>query len=276
MTTLTDALLERISTDRMGPRITYYDDASGERIELSTVTLANWAAKTANLLRDELGAGPGTRVAVLLPAHWQTVAVLLGVWWIGAEVVIISPPGRSAPAAVTSPGRSAPAPVTSPGRSAPAPVTSPGRSAPAPEADSPADIALCTIDRLDEADAVVNGGEVAVLSLDPFGKPVEGLPIGVTDYATAVRVHGDQIAPERFPGPALAGRSVDEVLVAAGRHADSLRLTSTDRVMCLSPLSVDHLLAVLAAGASLVQVAHPDPALLERRRVSEKVTRTLE
>lgn len=254
MTTLTDALLERISTDRMGPRITYYDDASGERIELSTVTLANWAAKTANLLRDELGAGPGTRVAVLLPAHWQTVAVLLGVWWIGAEVVIISPPGRSAPA----------------------PVTSPGRSAPAPVADSPADIALCTIDRLDEADAVVNGGEVAVLSLDPFGKPVEGLPIGVTDYATAVRVHGDQIAPERFPGPALAGRSVDEVLVAACRRADSLRLASTDRVMCLSPLSVDDLLAVLAAGASLVQVAHPDPALLERRRVSEKVTRTLE
>jgi uncharacterized protein (TIGR03089 family) len=45
---------------------------------LSTVTLANWAAKTANLLRDELGAGPGSRVAVLLPAHWQSAAVLLG------------------------------------------------------------------------------------------------------------------------------------------------------------------------------------------------------
>lgn len=230
MTTLTDAILERISTDRMGPRITYYDDATGERIELSTVTLANWAAKTANLLRDELGAGPGTRVAVLLPAHWQTAAVLLGVWWVGAEVVI----------------------------------------------DSPADIALCTVDRLDDADAAVSGGEVAVLSLDPFGKPAEGLPIGVTDYATAVRVHGDQIVPERFPGPALNSRSADEVLAAARRRADELRLTSTDRVMCLSPLPVDDLLAVLAAGASLVQVTRPDPALLERRRVSEKVTRTLD
>ena len=70
------------------PRITYYDDATGERIELSTVTLANWAAKTGNLLRDELGAGPGSRVAVLLPAHWQTAAVLFGVWYIGAEVVL--------------------------------------------------------------------------------------------------------------------------------------------------------------------------------------------
>src|SRR5690606_10395687 len=76
-----------LRADPMGPRITYFDDATGERIELSTVTLANWAAKTANLLRDELGAGAGTRVAVLLPAHWQTAAVLLGVWWIGAEVV---------------------------------------------------------------------------------------------------------------------------------------------------------------------------------------------
>jgi hypothetical protein len=39
---------------------------------------------------------------------------------------------------------------------------------------------------------------------------------------------------------------------------------------------VDNLLAVFAAGASLVQVTNPDPALLDRRRVTEKVTRTLE
>ena len=76
-----------LNRDPVGPRITFYDDATGERIELSTVTLANWAAKTANLLRDELGAGPGSRVAVLLPAHWQTAAVLFGIWYIGAEVV---------------------------------------------------------------------------------------------------------------------------------------------------------------------------------------------
>lgn len=233
MTTLTDAVLERISTDRMGPRITYYDDATGERIELSTVTLTNWAAKTANLLRDELGAGPGTRVAVLLPAHWQTAAVLLGVWWIGAEAVLADPPGL-------------------------------------------ADIALCTMDRLNDADEAVSGGEVAVLSLDPFGKPAQGLPIGATDYATAVRVHGDQVVPERFPGPALDGRSVDEVLADARQRADSLGLTNTDRVMFVTPWSAEDLVAVLAAGASLVQVTNPDPALLVRRRVAEKVTRTLD
>ena len=91
MLNLTEALLEPLLAPDVrggpaGPRITYYNDAGegGERIELSTVTLANWAAKTANLLREELGVGPGTRVAVLLPAHWQTVAVPLGVWWVGA------------------------------------------------------------------------------------------------------------------------------------------------------------------------------------------------
>jgi uncharacterized protein (TIGR03089 family) len=249
MPTLTDSLLDPLlGVDRMGPRITYYDDATGERIELSTVTLANWAAKTANLLRDEFGVGRDSRVAVLLPAHWQTLAVVLGVWWIGAEVALVSPPSRFAHA---------------------------------PEDDGPADIALCTSDRLAEADEAVAGGEVAVLSLDAFGKPVADLPIGVTDYATAVRVHGDQVVPERSPGPAFGGRSVDEVLAEARRSAELQGFTGDDRVMSArawaSPQDViDNLLAVLAAGSSLVQLTNPDPAVLDRRRVTEKVTRTLD
>ncbi|KAA0104709.1 TIGR03089 family protein [Mycolicibacterium sp. P1-5] len=235
MTNLTAAVLDPLlKADPMGPRITYYDDATGERIELSTVTLANWAAKTANLLRDELGAGPGTRVAVLLPAHWQTAAVLLGVWWIGAEVVM----------------------------------------------SGSADLALCTSERLDEADQAVAGGEVAVLSLDPFGKPAPDLPIGVTDYATAVRVHGDQYSAELRPGVALDGRSVDEMLAAAAGSAAASGLTAGDRVMSSLPWStaedvVANLLAVFVAGASLVQVANPDGASLERRRSTEKVTKDL-
>lgn len=232
---LTDAVLDPLlRDDPMGPRITYYDDATGERIELSTVTLANWAAKTANLLRDELGCGADKSVGVLLPAHWQTAAVLLGVWWIGAEVVL----------------------------------------------SGSADVALCTADRLDEADEAVAGGEVAVLSLDPFGKAVADLPIGVTDYATAVRVHGDQVVAERRPGPALAGRGVADVLAAARDSATAQGLSAADRVMSSASWStpdevVANLLAVFVAGASLVQVAHPDPNALARRRQTEKVTRDL-
>ncbi|MCV7394080.1 TIGR03089 family protein [Mycobacterium paraseoulense] len=222
-----------LRADPVGPRITYYDDASGERIELSAVTLANWAAKTGNLLRDELGAGPGSRVAILLPAHWQTAAVLFGVWWIGAEAVL----------------------------------------------SGAGDIAMCTAERLDEADSAV-AGEVAVLSLDPFGRPVPDLPIGVTDYATAVRVHGDQIVAERHPGPALEGRSVDEVLADCQSSAAARELTAADRVLSTAAWSgpdelVDGLLAILAVGGSLVQVANPDPSALQRRVETEKVTRVL-
>lgn len=90
---LTDALLGPIlAADPAGPRVTYYDDASGERIELSASTLMNWAAKTANMVRDEFALEPGAKVAVLLPAHWQSVAVLLGVWWAGCEVVLSPSP----------------------------------------------------------------------------------------------------------------------------------------------------------------------------------------
>jgi uncharacterized protein (TIGR03089 family) len=240
LTTLSGAILDpMLRADPVGPRITYYDDATGERIELSAVTLANWAAKTANLLRDELGAGPASRVAILLPAHWQTAAVLFGVWWIGAEAVLGA---------------------------------------------GPADLALCTAERLDEADASLNmtapGGEVAVLSLDPFGRPVPDLPIGVTDYATAVRVHGDQIVPEARPGPAVAGRSVDEILADCESSSAARKLTSTDRVLSSASWTepgelVDGLLSILAVGASLVQVANPDPSALQRRIETEKVTRVL-
>ncbi|HTY33172.1 TIGR03089 family protein [Mycobacterium sp.] len=234
LSTLAGAILDpMLRDDPVGPRITYYDDATGERIELSAATLANWAAKTGNLLRDELGASPESRVAILLPAHWQTAAVLFGVWWIGAEAVL----------------------------------------------DGPADLALCTAERLDEADET-GAGEVAVLSLDPFGRPAPDVPIGVTDYATAVRVHADQIVGERRPGPALAGRSVDEVLADCRRSAAARGLTAADRVLSSASWTrpgdlVDGLLAILAAGASLVQVANPDPAALQRRIETEKVTRVL-
>ena len=144
---------------------------------------------------------------------------------------------------------------------------------------SNADIALCTAERLDEADAT-GAAEVAVLSLDAFGRPAPDLPIGVTDYATAVRVHGDQIVAAQHPGSALAGRSVEQVLDACQKTAAAKALTADDRVLSTAPWStaddvVDGLLSVLAVGGSLVYVANPDPAALPRRTETEKVTRSL-
>lgn len=87
--------------------MTFYDDATGERVELSVATFANWVAKTANLLQGDLAAGPGDRVALLLPAHWQTAVWLLACASVGviadvdgdpaaADVVVSGPDTLSA------------------------------------------------------------------------------------------------------------------------------------------------------------------------------------
>ncbi|WP_030572642.1 TIGR03089 family protein [Streptomyces aureocirculatus] len=72
-----DLLRSALAADPGRPLVTYYDDATGERVELSVATFANWVAKTANLLQGDLSAEPGDRLALLLPAHWQTAVWLL-------------------------------------------------------------------------------------------------------------------------------------------------------------------------------------------------------
>ncbi|MEU8296761.1 TIGR03089 family protein [Micromonospora sp. NPDC048909] len=79
-------LADAVAPDPTRPLLTWYDDATGERTELSGATLANWVAKTANLLVDEVALGPDDTAGVLLPPHWQTAAVLLGCWSAGLTV----------------------------------------------------------------------------------------------------------------------------------------------------------------------------------------------
>jgi uncharacterized protein (TIGR03089 family) len=235
--TLTAALLGplRTGTAAARPLITFYDDATGERVELSGTTTANWAAKAANLLREECDVEPGTPVALLLPAHWQTAAVLLAVWWCGAEV-----------------------------------VTEPGD----------AEWVLCDADRVDIALASDPAGGVVALSLDAFGKGIPGLPAGVVDFATEVRLQGDEFVPwEQVPdnAPALDGSGVGEVLADARARASELGLSRSDRVLSTLDWSTvdglrDGLLAVLAAEASLVQVRNADEAALARRATAERTT----
>ena len=233
--TVTDALLAPVlAADARRPLITFYDDATGERLEFSGETLANWIAKTANLLRDECDVEPGTRVAVLLPTHWQTAVALLGAWWNGA-VVVDDPAG--------------------------------------------ADVALADAEHLDAAGAA---GLVVGFSLDAFGRGLADLPRDAVDYASEVRLHGDAFAPfGAVPGdaPALGEATVDDVVTAARRRAAELGYDARSRVLATSdwPLHldgglVDGLLAVLAAGGSLVQVRHPDPAVMDRRAEVEKAT----
>lgn len=229
---LADALL-RPSDPR--PMITYYDEATGERIELSGVTAANWAAKSANLLREECDVEPGARVAILLPPHWQTAAVLLAVWACGAAVVT-----------------------------------------------GEADLVLCDVGRVDLALAAGAPLGIVGLSLDAFGKGIPGLPDGVVDFATEVRLHGDVFEPsEPVPDdtPALDAVPTSAVLATARARAAELGLRSGDRVLSTLDWTgkglTDGLLAVMAAGASLVQVAHGDATRLARIGEAERATHRL-
>ena len=58
-----------VAPDPTRPLLTFYDDATGERTELSGATLGNWVAKTANTLVDDLDLEPGQWAAVGLPPH---------------------------------------------------------------------------------------------------------------------------------------------------------------------------------------------------------------
>ncbi|MFK0044860.1 TIGR03089 family protein [Streptomyces sp. NPDC090741] len=86
-----DLLRSALAADPGRPLVTFYDDATGERVELSVATFANWVAKTANLLQGDLGAEPGDRLALLLPAHWQSAVWLLACDSVG---VVASVGGR--------------------------------------------------------------------------------------------------------------------------------------------------------------------------------------
>jgi uncharacterized protein (TIGR03089 family) len=78
MTTFPAALAALLGREPARPLVTFYDDLSGERVELSVATYANWVAKTASLAQDELDAERGGLLLVDLPPHW------LGAVWLGA------------------------------------------------------------------------------------------------------------------------------------------------------------------------------------------------
>jgi uncharacterized protein (TIGR03089 family) len=73
----------RLAADPGRPLVTFYDEPSGERAELSAASMANWVAKTYFLLTDEVGVEAGDLAVVRLPMHYLRVVVLFGVWFAG-------------------------------------------------------------------------------------------------------------------------------------------------------------------------------------------------
>jgi hypothetical protein len=248
------ALAARLRADGASPLVTFYDDATGERVELSGITLDNWVAKTANLLVDTLGLAPGDRVGVDLPAHWLAVVILLAAWSAGCEVLVAVGSEHGEPSA----------------------------DAAEPADDDPDDHppgaagglqALFVAESRVDAALGLGADEVVALSLRPFGARMAHPVAGVLDFAAEVPAHGD-----RFAAPAPPP---DQTALMAAAAAAAARLRPGDRVLSTAgPASPDGLLATvlapLVAGASVVLCRHLEANLdddaLARRIAMEKVT----
>jgi uncharacterized protein (TIGR03089 family) len=231
------------------PLVTFYDDATGERIELSGRTFGNWVAKTANLLVDGLGAQPGDRVALALPPHWQTAVWLFACWSAGLVA---------------------------------APVEMP-LDPQAPGVDGAAVVAATEPD-LPRALEAGGAPEIVGLSLHALGGPLGDCPPGVTDYAVEVRSYGDRFVPPvsvKPDTPALCVMSITltaaELVAEALSDVDKYRLDASTRVLTTGPYHTVEglsagLLAPIAAGGSVVIGRNIDKTALDRRISLEHVT----
>ncbi|WP_225438176.1 TIGR03089 family protein [Candidatus Frankia nodulisporulans] len=245
---IADLLARRLAADPSRPLVTFYDDETGERVEFSATTLDNWVAKTANMLVDTLGLGPGDRVGMDLPPHWLALVIALATWSAGGDLVVAQQPTDQQPTDQ---------PSASSKVAALAPTT-------------PLHALFVAQDRLDAA-ADLDVDETVALSLRPLGGRMTRSIPGVLDYAVEVPSHGD-----RFGAPPPPSVQADLVRRAL-RTAVGWRLGASDRLLVTATPSsttglLGGLLAPLSAGASVVLCRRLDPDLLIRRIEAERVT----
>jgi len=241
-------LTQAVADDPARPLITFYDDSTSERAELSVVTFANWVAKTANLLVDGLGGQPGQRVSLDLPTHWQGAVWHAACWAAG----LVTVPGVTA--GVTDHIDVAVVAVAARGAGA-------ERRVPAAE-------------------------EVVGLGLGPMGLPRRGidLPAYVTlDYDREIHGYGDLFRPPSGLGPErpalLADGSVHsaaELDAATMARLERWALPRGARVLSVLPFDslpaiVAGLLGPLANGGGTVLCRRADPGRLAARIEAEQV-----
>jgi uncharacterized protein (TIGR03089 family) len=230
-----DLLDAALRADPARPLLTFYDDDTGERTELSVATFANWVAKTANLLRDDLDARPGGTLTLALPVHWQAAVVLQSAWALDLEV--LAPTQDGTPAA--------------------------------------ADITVTSYDAVDAGLVASPGSELVVLGLGPLGlaradRPAPAGP--ALDFDREVHAHGDRFAPEWAPEPERVSLRTPDADYTAGdltALAQAQRAVPAGRRLLLAeplrtlPAVLGGLLVPLAAGVTAVLCRHLDPSRLQ-------------
>ena len=85
-TTFADLLRLRLRGEAGQPLVTWYDEGTGERVELSVTTYANWVAKAASLLAEEHGLERGASLRLDLRQHWLGPVFLGAAWSVGLAV----------------------------------------------------------------------------------------------------------------------------------------------------------------------------------------------
>ena len=268
-----ELLRGRVADDPSSPLVTFYDDAAGERVELSARTFDNWVAKTANFLVDGLAAEPGTRVVLVLPPHWQTAAWLMACWSAGLVAQPVDPETVQAAPEGAPDGGVEPYPG--------------GGSNPHTPRNSPYILAVAqeVLDDVLADDALAGAAEEIVgLSLHALGGPLTHRPPDVTDYAAEVRSYGDRFVPGPDVTPDTPVLNVTNTtfsgaeLVGAARDAVAKwDLDARDRLLVDMPFTTLNgvlagLLAPLASGASVIIQRNFDKAALDRRLTLEHVT----
>jgi uncharacterized protein (TIGR03089 family) len=252
------------------PFLTWYDDARGQRVELSFKTFDNWVAKVANLLVEELGAGPGGRVAAVLVDHWQTAVVLAASWRAGVGVVAVDPDaGGAALAAALGAGGVAAAFVREERVAEAAGVLAAAPVKPALVALT-ADLAGRSAHDLGGAlnftRVVPAMGDLFAAAADPRGEALRVVPA----------------APAGDPGTtgdsaAGGAATMAELLGEAARVAGGTGLHDRDRLLSGLPLltpagAAAGLLAPFASGAGVVLASAFEAARFWRRVADERVT----
>jgi uncharacterized protein (TIGR03089 family) len=237
------------------PFLTWYDDARDQRVELSFKTFDNWVAKVANLLVDELGAGPGDRVAAVLVDHWQTAVVLAACWRAGVGVVAVDPDaGGVALAAALGGGVAA---------------------------------AFVREERVAEAAGVLAAGvgrpALVALTADLAGRSAHDLGAAL-NFTRVVSSMGDLFAGAADPVgealrvvPAGGAATMAELLGEAARVAGGTGLHDRDRLLSGLPLlmptgAATGLLAPFGSGAGVVLASAFEPARFWKRVADERVT----
>ena len=230
-----------VGSDPSLPLLTFYDDATGERAELSGATLGNWVAKTANLLVDGCGLGPGDTAGVWLPPHWQTAAVLLGAWSAGITVAYGEPSAAGTDVEFAS-----------------------LRAVEAGVPVGPADRFVLGLAPMGmPLREVPDGWADYVASARQHGDHFPGAPV-TADTGALVETDGS-----------LDGHAA--LLARARARAAELGITG-GRVLIdadVYPYPLDWLLAPLATGASVVLSVHTDLAKLPARAASEQAGLTV-